>query len=283
MVLNLPLAAFKAALTGFDLQAVFLKKSLTALCLKTCIRCWRLCKGRVVCCHGGVCIPFMKRPKSQGAVISGEHLLCGSTNRLVFCLPQLHLLHSSFLAACKQPVEMRETPFDMSDKHTFEMTCSFHTLAWHKVRKCTVCWLHLGRVKDSRWPEAPGSLPNQLPVALNSQHNTPHSTVRMYARRCVCQSMQLTVDWNRKQQHKNTLFIIGSDFVRLNMFCVSVLSKLLCCIYDSDIATLLCIIPVIHHCDYRHMLFNVFSDCFQSEESDKFFSLPSPRLILLCN
>lgn len=103
------------------------------------------------------------------------------------------LLHSSFLAACTQPVEMRETPLGMSDKRIFEMTRSFHVLACHKVCERAVCRLRQGRVKDLQWPKAPGSLPNKLPVALNLQHNTthhntPHIAAHMYTRRRACQS-----------------------------------------------------------------------------------------------
>lgn len=170
----------------------FLKKSLTALRLKTCIQRWRLWEGRVVGSRGGACTPLMKRANSEGTVISAEPLLCGSTYRLFFRLPQHHLLHSHHLAACKQAVEMRETPFGMSDKHTFEMTCTFHALAWHKVHKCAVCRLHLGRVKDSQWPEAPGSLPNKLPVALNLQHTTQYcSHVYTHVSPCVCRNWSL--------------------------------------------------------------------------------------------
>lgn len=95
----------------------------------------------------------------------------------VFLLPSASLLHSSFLAACTQPVEVRETPLGMSDKHIFEMTRSFHVLACHKACECAVCRLRQGRVKDLQWPKAPGSLPNKLPVALNLQHTTTHHTL----------------------------------------------------------------------------------------------------------
>lgn len=141
MVLNLPLVGFKVEQNGFGSAggvAVFLKKSLTALCLKTCIKVLAGVKGLGL---GGCGQPWRSTHSlnEKGKQRRRRHLwrtpVCGSTNRLFFCLPQLHL-HSSFLAACTQAVESRETPFGMSDKHTFEMTCSFHALEWHKVRKC---------------------------------------------------------------------------------------------------------------------------------------------------
>lgn len=185
----------------------------------------------------------MKRANSEGAVISGEHLLCGSTNRLFFCLPQLHLLHSSFLAARTQPVEMRETPFGMSDKHTFEMTCSFHVLARHKVRMCVSCirgeWkIHCGLRRQHRC---------LISCLWRWTYNTAHHTTQY----CVYTQMRMSLNafvvcvltFEQEQQHKNAPFIFRFDLI----LCVRFVwvSKFLRCIFDSDIANL-----AIYHISY---------------------------------
>lgn len=147
---------------------IFRKKSLTALCLKTCIRCWGVREGWVAVQRGGVCISQMIRANSEGTAISGEHQLPSS-------LPSHNQLKCVRLPlACQTNI--------------FEMTRGFHVFACFKVCERAVRWLHQGRVKDLQWPKSPGSLPNKLPVALNLQHNTTHSATHMYTHRHGCQS-----------------------------------------------------------------------------------------------
>lgn len=128
---NLPLAAFKATQTYFTSGGgveVSLMESQTS---PKDMHWVLMCAGGV---RGGVYVPEMKRANGEGAAVPGEQLLCGRTKRQFLFLPPSTSPPPPFLltAACTQPAEMRQTPFGMSDKHTFEMTCSFH--ACHKVR-----------------------------------------------------------------------------------------------------------------------------------------------------